>query len=72
MPVAALMPADPEQELDGNVMPLSACLAAVTKHENGICLSLVVTLIMVPQPPTQCIIPSTAVPDVVPDIAVHL
>ena len=35
------MPADPEQELDGNVMPLSACLAAVTKHENGICLGLV-------------------------------
>ena len=31
------MPADPEQELDGNVMPLSAWLAAVTKHENGIC-----------------------------------
>ena len=31
----------PEQELDGNVMPLSAWLAAVTKHENWICFSLV-------------------------------
>ena len=30
----ALMPADPEQELDGNVMPLSAWLAGTTKHEN--------------------------------------
>ena len=64
------MPADPEQELDGNVMPLSGWLAATTKHQNGICLSLVAGTDNDAR--AQCIIPGTAGPDVVPDIPVHL
>ena len=67
------MPADPEQELDGNVMPLSVWLAATTKHENwrhtwdlpreekAYFLHY-----------AECSISSTAGPDVVPDITLHL